>query len=365
MPDHPSLGLIVNPIAGMGGAVALKGTDDAVEEARRRGAQPVTPDRARRFLEALERDVQILTCSGVMGERACRNVGLDPRIVLDVEEPTTPEETHEAALRMLDEQVDLLCFVGGDGTAVDVAEAVGHSLVCLGVPGGVKMNSAVFGETPERAARVADDVLAGRARTRTVDVVEVDEQRLREGDLERVALGSLLVPDHRNVQAGKAAVGGGLGPIAEAGRELATAGACLVIGPGSTTMAIKEELVGEGTLLGVDVVEVDEEGKAHLAIEDAQAEQLDGLEDALILVTPIGGQGFVIGRGNQQLSPVLLSRVGWKNLRIVATPAKLRELEALRADTGDVGLDAQAPAYADVITGPGFRARRPLEAGRG
>jgi len=367
MPDRPRLGLIVNPIAGMGGPVALKGTDDAADEARQRGADPVTPDRARRFLQTLERDVEVWTCSGPMGEDVARQLDREPRTVLDVDEPTTPEDTREAARRLHAEDVDLLCFVGGDGTAVDVAEAVGHDQLVLGAPGGVKMNSAVFGETPERAAEVARAALAGRTQTRVVDVVEVDEDRLREGEIERVELGSLLVPDHSNVQAGKAASGGGLAPIADAGRELAEPGTELVLGPGSTLHAIKQALLGEGagTLLGVDHVTIDDDGQARLAAEDATAADLADLAEVRIVVSPIGGQGFVVGRGNQQLSPGLLSRVGWDDLRVVATPTKLREIDALRADTGDRELDEQAPAYVDVITGPGFRTRKRLIAGAG
>jgi predicted polyphosphate/ATP-dependent NAD kinase len=129
--------------------------------------------------------------------------------------------------------------------------------------------------------------------------------------------------------------------------------------------AIKEALLGddEGTLLGVDLVRIDEDGQAHVEIADARAGDLADVEEARIVVSPIGGQGFVLGRGNQQISPELLARVGWDNLRVVATPSKLRETPELRADTGAPELDDQAPAYVDVLTGPGFRTRRRLIAG--
>jgi NAD+ kinase len=365
MSERQRIGFILNPIAGMGGPVALKGTDDAIAEARERGAEPVSPGRARRFLDVLDVQAEILTCSGPMGADVCTEAGFEPTIVLEVREPTTPDDTEAAARRLLDEGVDLLVFVGGDGTAVDIAQAIDHEVPVLGVPGGVKMNSAVFGETPERAARAVHDALAGRTPIHTVDVVEVDEDRLREGEIERVELGSLRVPDHRNLQAGKAASGGGLAPIVEAGRELAQPGTRLVLGPGSTVNAIEDELLGEGqgTLLGVDLVTVDGDGRAELAIADATAEDLAEEDEALIVVSPIGGQGFVVGRGNQQLSPGLLTRVGWDNVHVVATPTKLNELEALRADTGDRDLDERAPAYVDVLTGPGFRTRKRLIAG--
>jgi len=367
MPERPRLGLIVNPIAGMGGAVALKGTDDAVDEARERGAEPVAPDRARRFLDALDLEVAIVTCSGPMGEDVCQAAGLEARVLVTVDEPTSADDTRRAARAIADEGVDLLCFVGGDGTALDVADAIDHDVVCLGVPGGVKMNSAVFGETPEASALVVREHLAGELETQVAEVVEVDEDRLRQGQTRgdvAPRLDTLVAPSHRAVQAGKFNPGGSVDTVAEGALDLAEPGRVLVLGPGSTTHAIKTELVGEGTLLGVDVVSVDGDGQAHLGARDATARDLEGFDDALIVVSPIGGQGFVIGRGNQQLSPGLLDRVGWDNLRVVATRRKLSGLASLRADTGDPALDARAPRYVDVLTGPGFETRKKLSTSR-
>jgi len=366
-PDgRPRLGLIVNPVAGMGGPVALKGTDDAVDEARRRGASPVSPARARRFLEALEAAADVRTCSGPMGADACEAAGRPREVLVDVTEPTSAADTRRAARALVDAGIDLLAFVGGDGTALDVAEAIGHEAVVLGVPGGVKMNSPVFGETPEDAARAAEAFLEGRATAREVEVVEVDEARLREGEVERSTLGSLRGVRHDRVQAGKAAPGGSREAVAQVADELAEPGATLVLGPGSTVHAIKQHLVGEGTLLGVDVVDVDRRGRARRTAADATADDLaTAPDDARVVVSPIGGQGFVVGRGNQQIAPDLLARVGWDRLIVVATPEKLRGLEALRVDTGDPELDGHAPEHIDVLTGPGFRTRVPVRRPRG
>lgn len=361
----PRVGFIVNPVAGMGGSVALKGTDDAAAEARRRGANPVTPERARRFLEAFDGEVHVLTCASPMGAGACQQAGVEHEVIVDVEAPTSARDTVRAARAFRDRGVDLIVFVGGDGTALDVAQAIGGGVVCLGVPGGVKMNSAAFGQTPEHAAAVAVAFLDDRVDARCVEVVEVDEDGLRAGRVERERLGSLWVPEHPGVQGGKAAVGGTLEGVVEAGVELATPGQVLVLGPGSTVHAIKEALLGrEASLLGVDVVRVSDEGKAVCVVEDAMAKDLESVPgDALIVVSPIGGQGFVLGRGNQQLVPGLLERLGWDRLRVVATREKLAGLEALRVDTGDPALDVSAPRHVDVLTGPGFRTRVPLRSG--
>ncbi len=364
-PSRPLVGFVVNPIAGMGGPVALKGTDDALEQARQRGATPVSPPRATRFLEAFQAKARFLTCQDPMGASLLEGGGHPHEAPIPVQEPTTADDTKRAVQAFADAGADLIVFVGGDGTALDVAEAIGQEAVCLGVPGGVKMNSPAFGQTPEHAARVAEAFLAGQTGMRAVEIVEVDEDRLREGRVEGARLGSLRVPEHPGVQPGKASPGGSVEGVIEAGVELATPGSVLVLGPGGTMHALKERLLGrEASLLGVDVVRGLEEGGAECLIEDATAGDLEGVpESARIVVSPIGGQGFVLGRGNQQLVPGLLRRVGWDRVVVLATPRKLRELEALRVDTGDRGLDEAAPSSMDVITGPGFRSRVRVQAG--
>ncbi len=363
-PAPPRLGLIVNPIAGMGGAVALKGTDDRVEDARARGAEPVAHDRAVRFLEALRLEVEVLTCSEPMGAGACREAGLVPEIVLQVAAPTTAQDTQLAARELVQAGVDLLCFLGGDGTAMDVAQAIDHEVACLGVPTGVKMNSGVFAETPEAAAKVARAYLQEEAQATEGEVVEVDEAALDRGEIDPVRLASLIVPQHAAVAPNKAHPGGTVEGLAEAIEDRLTPGSTWVLGGGSTVQAIKQALVGRGSLLGVDVIEVDEAGAPRLVIEDATADELADLPGTTQLVlSPIGGQGFVVGRGTQQVSPGLLGRIGWGNLIVVATPEKLKGLDGLRVDTGDPELDARAPARLRVLTGPGFRRLMNLSSG--
>ena len=67
-------------------------------------------------------------------------------------------------------------------------------------------------------------------------------------------------------------------------------------------------------------------------------------------MTPIGGQGFIFGRGNQQISPKVIRQVGLDNIVVVATKSKLDKLKSLRVDTGDPELDKALRAHEiDVV----------------
>ena len=352
----PAVGLIVNPIAGMGGPVALRGTDGAAAEAARRGAVPIARDRATRLAALLPKGCAVVTCPAPMGADAMAAAGRAAEVVaITLSEPTDASDTRAAARALVERGVALLLFVGGDGTARDVAEAIGHAVPVLGVPAGVKMNSAVFAQTPEAGAAIVRAFLEGHAEVEVGEVVEVDEDALRAGELAPAHLASLLVPRHPAVASSKAQAGGSVEGLVEAASDLATPGATLVVGPGTTTLAIKRALTGAGTLLGVDVIVIGPHGEATLAHADATASDLEGVpETALLVVTPVGGQGFVLGRGNQQVVPALLARLGWEQLVVMATPEKLDGIDALRIDTGDPTLDATAPGHLRVITGPGF-----------
>jgi predicted polyphosphate/ATP-dependent NAD kinase len=356
------LGLIVNPVAGMGGAFALKGSDDpeALRAARARGAEPVSPRRATealRELAAAAGELELVTAAGQMGEEEARAAGLPARVVARPPAETTAADTEAAAKAMVDAGVDLLLFAGGDGTAVDVLHAVGSQVPVVGIPAGVKMHSAVFGLTPRRAGELALAVVRGRSREPVeAEVMDVDEAVLRAGTISPRLHGYLLVPVEPSlVQHGKARSGPGE-QAAQAGiaghvidRVLGT-GLCL-IGPGTTTRAILRGIGLEKTVLGVDVVR----GRELVAADADEAEllRLTAAEPATVVVTPVGGQGFVLGRGNQQLSPRVLRRVGLDRIVVVATEAKLASLAGrpLLVDTGDPALDRELSGYRRVVTG--------------
>lgn len=355
MPARRVIGLLVNPIAGMGGAVGLKGTDHKLDDAIRLGAQPRAHPRAVAFLRALPNDVTLVTAAGPMGEDACEDAGLSALAVHAPNEPTSAEDTRAAARALADAGVDVLVFVGGDGTAADVAAGLdGHATPALGLPAGVKMYSAVFADTPLAAAQIATTFDA----TALHDVLDIDEDAFRRGEL-RVALkGQLRVPTHARVQTGKTAGDDDeveAQTLASAVADALEPGHTYVLGAGGTMLEVKKALGVDGTLLGLDVVWMDEDGRAHLVKRDANERDLLDLEVGIeVVVSPIGAQGFFLGRGNLPLTPAVLARLALpEDVRVVATPWKLLHTPALKVDTGDANLDARFPRYLSVMTGHG------------
>jgi predicted polyphosphate/ATP-dependent NAD kinase len=355
------LGLVVNPIAGMGGAFALKGSDDPelVAAARVRGAVPVAPPRA---VEALRRlagirdSLEILTYPGEMGEAEARDAGLEPGVVGSIGAVTSAADTRAAASALADRGVELLLFVGGDGTAVDIFEAIGARVPVLGVPAGVKMHSAVFALNPRSAGELVVRFVEGSVRGfRDAEVMDVDEASLRAGAVSARLHGYLSVPAERRLLQSAKARTLAAESVAQEGIAHDVVGRfgtrTWFIGPGTTTKAVMDVLGLEKTLLGVDVVR---EGRCLLADADELALlELAGETDAGIVVTPVGGQGFVFGRGNQQLSARVIARVGRGRIVVIATEAKIAALggRPLRVDTGDPDVDESLSGYLRVVVG--------------
>jgi len=358
-----SVGLVVNPIAGMGGRVGLKGTDgrDVLEEARARGAEPVSPGRTEAALAVFEErtdDLHLLTGPGDMGETEAKSCGFDPTVVGEIQSGrTTAADTKRIATEMVDRGVDLLVFAGGDGTARDVADAVGRSIPGVGIPAGVKIYSGVFAPNPRAAGELVALFLNGETDGLELrEVMDIDEADFRENTLSARLYGYLEVPDERQlVQNPKSS---GSGSSESARRNIARGviqemeeGVLYILGPGTTTKAIADELGVESTLLGVDAIRDGELVGADLN----ETEILEYLGDrpAEIIVSVIGGQGCVFGRGNQQLSPSVLGRVGTENVTIVATEEKILSLEDNRlfVDTPDTELNQELSGYRKVRTG--------------
>lgn len=365
MPKN-KVGLIVNPIAGMGGRVGLKGTDgrEVVEKARELGADPVAPERAEKALEKLKKsgvEVEILTPSDEMGENESKKAGFEPQVVLDIDSgSTTPDDTEKAAKKLLDLGVDLILFAGGDGTARDVLRVVGKEVPLLGIPTGVKMHSAVFANTPEIAGSLVARYLSDRGLPlREAEIMDVDEEAFRQNELDTDLKGFSRTPyDPRWVQAAKSpTVSSGSEEkdqksIAEWVVEEMEEERLYVLGPGTTTRAVAEELgIDDFTLLGVDLVR-DGELIAKDVTEGEILEEI-GEDPASIIVSPIGKQGFMLGRGNQQVSPRVIEEVGTDNITVIATPNKLTETPMLKVDTGDPDLDEELRGYQRVILGYG------------
>lgn len=349
------IGLLVNPYAGLGGAVGLKGSDGKAEEALALGAKERALPRAVQFLRALSPDATILTGSGAMGDDACAEADVSSLVVFTPHEPSTAADTRAGAKALAAAGVDLVVFVGGDGTAADVAAGLeGTQVPALGVPAGVKMYSAVFADTPDAAAVVAES-FSGDQRH---EVLDIDEEAFRRGEL-RVALkGMLHVPVHARVQGGKVAGEDDeveVETLAQAVVETLEPGHTYVLGAGGTMHEIKKVLGVDGTLLGLDVVWLDEDAKPHLVVKDAREKDLLELPMGLeVVVSPIGAQGFFLGRGNLPLTPAVLRRMAIPgDVHVVATPWKLLMTPQLKVDSGDAALDSRFPAFLPVQTGHG------------
>lgn len=352
------IGFIVNPIAGMGGRVGLKGTDgEAYYEALRRGAKPVSPIRALEFLNSIRtRNIQIITAPKVMGEDIVRKSRLRDKlfkIINSINQPTTPEDTRRIARQMI-EDINILVFVGGDGTARDILEAVDKKVPVLGVPAGVKMYSAVFATTPRDAAIVIEDFVKGNVEIVEREVLDIDEEAFRRDKLVVKLYGYLLVPvSSGRIQSSKTIYQ----DFSEEENKIAIARYVIehmdkdtiyILGPGSTVKTINKLLGIDGTILGVDVIY---RGKL-IAKDVGERELLDIINKynkAMIIVSPIGGQGFVFGRGNQQISPEIIRRVGRENILIVSTWRKINSVKVLRVDTGDYEVDAMLKGYWKVL----------------
>lgn len=359
------IGFILNPIAGMGGPAALKGTDGpgVIARARALGTEAVAPPRARRALVRLAGRagpaIEILASPGEMGAAAAREAGLLVReLPLAVGATTTAADTVAAAGALLERAVALILFAGGDGTARDVMGAVGEAVPLLGIPAGVKMHSAVFAVDPEAAGELAALAALGDPRIsfRAAEVMDIDEEAARDGRLSARLHGYARVPFERTLLSGpKSGASGEDATLDALCREVAgemAPGVLHVIGPGTTTARVLRHLGLEGSLLGVDAVL---DGRLlGRDLSRAELERLLAGRPARIILGIIGGQGYIFGRGNQQIGADVIRAVGRDNIVLLASQQKLLGLAAPRllADTGDPAVDDMLQGFIRVRIAP-------------
>ncbi|WP_278380545.1 ATP-NAD kinase family protein [Pseudoalteromonas distincta] len=356
------LGLIVNPVAGLGGTVALKGSDGAHTAAKaiELGAEPKANSRTKAALEVLlpyKERLTIYTVNGDMGEQTAKALGFNVEVVYNTAAITTPDDTEQAAKILKNSGVDLVLFAGGDGTARNICHAIEDTIPVLGIPAGCKIHSGVYAITPKAAGRVVEMLVKGELVTLAdADVMDIDEDAFRQGTVKAKRYGEMQTPSEvRYMQAVK---NGGketdelvLADIAAHVVSQMDEDTFYIMGSGSTVEAIMEEMGLENTLLGVDLIK-----DQTLVAQDLTAKQLLELthdQSTKLVITLIGGQGHIFGRGNQQLSPVLIRAIGKENIIVVATKTKLQALNgrSLICDTGDGELDDELTGYIKVTTG--------------
>ncbi len=359
------VGFIVNPIAGMGGRVGLKGTDGVLKEAIARGAKPVAPNRAVEFLRRLkenmeELNIELVTCPEIMGEKEAEKVGLKAKILpMRLSEETSAEDTKKAVELLAEEKVDLIIFVGGDGTAKDIFDAMQKcgQLPVLGVPSGVKMYSGIFAISPADAADVVAAFAKGKAETAEFEIMDADEKAIRS-DAFAVKLHGFLngpfvaahIQGSKQVSPETVDEKENQSAIAKFIIEEMQPNGTYILGPGTTVKTVADLLGVEKTVLGVDIYK---RGKVILDVDERKIlEEIEDWQKTWIILSPIGRQGILLGRGNQQISPEIIKKVGKKRIIVVATKSKLQSIEGnvLRVDTGDVEVDNMLRGYIKVVT---------------
>jgi len=358
------MGFLVNPIAGMGGRVGLKGTNGVSQKALALGAQPVAPVRAVEFLERLKElelaeSIDLMACPGIMGGDEVKSAGLKAEVLpISLKSETTAEDTKTAVKRLVALNVDLIVFVGGDGTARDILDAMHgfeSNFLVLGVPSGVKMYSGIFAASSKDAADIVQAVAERSAQTMDFEIMDVDEEAARNDRLLVSLYGFLKGPfvpmrllgskqvtpetldEHENQMA-----------VAKFIVEDMDPKATYILGPGTTIKCVADLLGVEKTLLGVDIylnktVVKDVNEKRILS-------EIKDWKNAWIVLSPIGRQGTLLGRGNQQISPEIIRKVGKERIIVVATASKIQGIEdgVLRVDTGDAKVDAMLRGYIKV-----------------
>ena len=359
------LGFIVNPVAGMGGRVGLKGTDNVLEEAIAKGAKQVAPSRATEFLKKLkqnvtDKSVEVTACPGIMGEEEAQEADFHVKVLpMKIGKKTTAEDTKTAVDLLAAANVDLIVFVGGDGTAKDIFDAMQgcRQVPVLGVPSGVKMYSGIFAVNPSDAVEVVLAYCEGRAEIAELEVVDSDEKAMRDDVFSVELHGFLKGPFLPARIAGSKQVSPETNDETDNQRAIARFvleqvpnGATWILGPGTTVKRIAELLRVEKTVLGVDVCH---DKKTILDLDERGIlKEVKDWKNVWIVLSPIGRQGILLGRGNQQISPEIVKRVGKERLIVAATKNKLQNIDGnvLRVDTGDPETDKMLKGYVKVVT---------------
>lgn len=363
------VGILVNPDAGLGGRLGFKGSDGRAEEARLAGAEdragPRMTKTLTRFFELVGvKNTNFLTCDGRMGSTWLPVEFTDVATIVGAE-PSSAEDTQQAVSAMINEGIDLLLYAGGDGTTRDIISTLQEldceELPIIGVPSGVKMHSGCFAASPKAAAEVLAAWLDGDLLVANTEVMDLDEEAYLKGEWKVRLYAEAMTPSSpRWMQGAKQrmeaadesdiieGIADHVGEMMQDDETLA-----IVWGSGGTLRRMAKYLGMTKTVLGIDVVM----GGKIIASDVNEAALMDLLNnhngEALIMLSPMGGQGFLIGRGNLQISSKVIRKVGINQVLGIATPAKLMTLTSLRIDTGDEQLDGEFKdkKYLKVVQG--------------
>ena len=362
------IGFLINPIAGMGGKVGLKGTDGVLEESIKRGAKPISSIRAKEMLEYFlkyinkvknRKEIIWYICSENMGGDLFKSLEIkNLTIIYNPKKITSNIDTKNACKIFLEKKIDLIIFCGGDGTARDIFDTVGKKIPIIGIPSGVKMHSGVFGMKPSSVAEILINFLNDELVINDSEIMDLDEEKYRKGDWKIKLYGIAKTPyEPTYVQSGKAVIQ----EISEDDVREGIASYIIekmenskdtlyILGSGGTVQEIGKKLKIDTTLLGIDIV-LDKKLIAKDINEKELLNILSDFEKFKLILSPIGAQGFILGRGNLQLSAEVISKIGIENIEIISTPAKLKRTPFLRVDIGnkELNLEFQKKEYMTVV----------------
>ncbi len=349
-----NIGFLVNPIAGMGGKVGLKGTDGVLKKAIDLGAKPVAFNKSVETLKEFilnfkdNEKIKWFTCSADMGEFELIKAGIKNfEIIYSTSHKSTDSRDTESACKIfLKNNLELILFCGGDGTARDIFEVVTNKIPLLGIPSGVKMHSAVFGINTSATAKMLHEFIKNNLTIGDVEIMDLDEKRYRKGEWNIKLFGiakGIVEPTY--VQVGKSTFESVSddeirNEIAEhiLDEMKANSDFLYLFGPGGTIDYIAKKLGFKNTLLGIDAIY-----NKKVVGSDLNEEEILKLfrkyPKAKVILSPIGAQGFILGRGNLQLSPKVIKKIGLDNIFVVSTPSKIKATPVIRVDTGDKKLD--------------------------
>ncbi|MCH1523893.1 MAG: NAD(+)/NADH kinase [Candidatus Thalassarchaeaceae archaeon] len=373
------LGLLVNPDAGLGGRLGLKGSDGQAEYARSKGANDRSGPRVKDTLEHFANlhreisDITWFTSEGRMGtDWVPKNIQIGDFITIhQSSDITTVSDTSELVTSLIESNIDLLVYAGGDGTTRDiisVLESLGKSEIpVIGIPCGVKMHSGCFASSPKAGAEVLSAWLNGDLLVSSTEVLDLDEEKYRNGEwVVRLYAEAKTPASPRWMQGAKMRVEVTgeeeiVEGLADHIRELLITDNRLIIwGSGGTLRTISNMIGFQGTVLGIDA----SIGSQQIGTDLNEKQLLNLLSthtgEVTLLLSPMGGQGFLIGRGNLQLSPDVLRKIDIVNILGVVTPAKLLSVRRLRIETGDVYLDQKFAEKKYLKVLQGYRTTRVL-----
>ena len=372
------IGFIINPIAGMGGRVGLKGTDGVIDEAIKLGAIEISPKKAELTLKEYKKKylknekIKWFTCSNKMGEKELKNAGFNNlEIIYQYKrEKTNFEDTQKACKEMIKHNLDLILFCGGDGTARDIFNIIGDKIPLLGIPAGVKMHSGVFGVNTDATAKILYEFVKKRLVIGEVEILDVDEKLYRKGEWKIRFFGSAKgIIEPTFIQLGKTVYES----ISDNEIKIELSehiedeikkyyDYLFLFGPGGTIDYIAKKLGYDNTILGIDAIYQDK-----LIGKDLNEKKIIKLfkkyNKIKLILSPIGSQCFILGRGNLQLSPKIIKKIGINNLIIISTPSKLISTPIIRVDTGDKKLDNTFKKEEFIMVVIGYKLSRVVKIG--